>query len=104
MSRIELTVHDHFSFEDTGDRLLISHVFGNLDSHSSCNRKSARSALYPHEQVLREIEQKPYSPDSLAAWKRYLRPAAKTSQNSHNCADWLLAIGVFAFTLRDLFN
>jgi hypothetical protein len=47
--------------------------------------RSAGSALHPVEQVLLEIEQKPYCPDSLAALKRYL------AQRRVDWRNWLLA-------------
>jgi hypothetical protein len=74
VSGVELTVHDHFFFEDTGNRLWCSAFSAVWDGPLILQPEEVLEACFmPIEQVLRDIEQKPYCPDSLAALKRYLR-------------------------------
>ena len=73
VSGVELTAHDHFYFEDTGNRLWCSAFSAVWDGPLQLQPEEVLQARFiPIEQVLVEIEQKPYCPDSLAALKRYL--------------------------------
>ena len=74
VSGVELTAHDHFYFEDTGNRLWCSAFSAVWDGPLKLQPEEVLQARFiPVEQVLVEIQQKPYCPDSLAALKRYLR-------------------------------
>ena len=74
VSGVELTAHDHFYFEDTGNRLWCSAFSAVWDGPLKLQPEEVLQARFiPIEQVLLEIQQKPYCPDSLAALKRYLR-------------------------------
>ena len=74
VSGVELTAHDHFFFEDTGNRLWCSAFSAVWDGPLKLQPEEVLEARFiPVEQVLVEIEQKPYCPDSLAALKRYLK-------------------------------
>ena len=74
VSGVELVAHDHFFFEDTGNRLWCSAFSAVWDGPLILQPEEVLEARFiPVEQVLREIEEKPYCPDSLAALRRYLR-------------------------------
>lgn len=74
VSGVELTAHDHFFFEDTGNRLWCSAFSAVWDGPLHLQPEEVLQARFlPIEQVLEEIRQKPYCPDSLAALRRYLR-------------------------------
>ena len=74
VSGVELTAHDHFFFEDTGNRLWCSAFSAVWDGPLILQPEEVLEARFiPIEQVMLEIGQKPYCPDSLAALKRYLR-------------------------------
>ena len=74
VSGVELTAHDHFFFEDTGNRLWCSAFSAVWDGPLQLQAEEVLQARFiPIEQVLAEIQQKPYCPDSLAALRRYLR-------------------------------
>jgi len=74
VSGVELTAHDHFFFEDTGNRLWCSAFSAVWDGPLKLQPEEVLEARFlPVEQVLLEMEQKPYCPDSLAALKRYLK-------------------------------
>ncbi|EXF91545.1 NUDIX hydrolase [Pseudomonas fluorescens HK44] len=74
VSGVELTAHDHFFFEDTGNRLWCSAFSAVWDGPLILQPEEVLQARFiPIEQVMQEITQKPYCPDSLAALKRYLR-------------------------------
>ncbi|MDN4547532.1 NUDIX hydrolase [Pseudomonas sp. C32] len=74
VSGVELTAHDHFFFEDTGNRLWCSAFSAVWDGPLILQPEEVLEARFiPIDQVMLEIEQKPYCPDSLAALKRYLR-------------------------------
>jgi ADP-ribose pyrophosphatase YjhB (NUDIX family) len=73
VSGVELTAHDHFFFEDTGNRLWCSAFSAVWDGPLILQPEEVLEARFiPVDQVLLEIQQKPYCPDSLAALKRYL--------------------------------
>ncbi|NYH08318.1 NUDIX hydrolase [Pseudomonas moraviensis] len=73
VSGVELTAHDHFYFEDTGNRLWCSAFSAVWDGPLILQPEEVLEARFiPVEQVMLEIQQKPYCPDSLAALKRYL--------------------------------
>lgn len=70
---VELTAHDHFFFEDSTNRLWCSAFSAVWDGPLRLQPEEVLEARFiPIDVVLREIEQKPYCPDSLAALKRYL--------------------------------
>ena len=70
---VELTAHDHFYFEDTDSRLWCSAFSAVWDGPLRLQPEEVLEARFiPVEQVLREIQEMPYCPDSLAALKRYL--------------------------------
>ncbi len=74
VSGVELTAHDHFFFEDTGNRLWCSAFSAVWDGPLRLQPEEVLEARFmPIDQVMQEIAQKPYCPDSLAALKRYLR-------------------------------
>ena len=74
VSGVELTAHDHFFFEDTGNRLWCSAFSAVWDGPLTLQPEEVLEARFiPIDQVMQEIEQKPYCPDSLAALKRYLK-------------------------------
>lgn len=74
VSGVELTVHDHFYFEDPGNRLWCSAFSAVWDGPLILQPEEVLEARFiPVDQVMLEIEQKPYCPDSLAALKRYLK-------------------------------
>ncbi|MFW9079422.1 NUDIX hydrolase [Pseudomonas sp. P2757] len=74
VSGVELTAHDHFYFEDTGNRLWCSAFSAVWDGPLILQPEEVLEARFiPIEQVMQEIRQKPYCPDSLAALKRYLK-------------------------------
>jgi len=73
VSGVELTVHDHFFYEDTGHRLWCSAFSAVWDGPLRLQPEEVLEARFiPVEQVMQEILEKPYCPDSLAALKRYL--------------------------------
>lgn len=73
VSGVELIAHDHFYFEDTGNRLWCSAFSAVWDGPLKLQPEEVLEARFiPVEQVMREISEKPYCPDSLAALKRYL--------------------------------
>ncbi|WP_248738463.1 NUDIX hydrolase [Pseudomonas sp. MWU12-2029] len=73
VSGVELTAHDHFYFEDPGNRLWCSAFSAVWDGPLILQPEEVLEARFiPVDQVMLEIEQKPYCPDSLAALKRYL--------------------------------
>ena len=74
VSGVELTAHDHFFFEDTGNRLWCSAFSAVWDGPLILQPEEVLEARFlPIDEVLRDIDEKPYCPDSLAALKRYLR-------------------------------
>ena len=74
VSGVELTAHDHFFFEDPGNRLWCSAFSAVWDGPLILQPEEVLEARFiPLAQVMLEIEQKPYCPDSLAALKRYLK-------------------------------
>lgn len=74
VSGVELTAHDHFYFEDTGNRLWCSAFSAVWDGPLKLQPEEVLEARFiPVEQVMREISEKPYCPDSLAALRRYLK-------------------------------
>ncbi|MGN8345180.1 NUDIX hydrolase [Pseudomonas sp. SMV71] len=74
VSDVELTAHDHFYFEDPGSRLWCSAFSAVWDGPLVLQPEEVLEARFlPIEQVLDEIQRKPYCPDSLAALERYLR-------------------------------
>ncbi|WP_426206063.1 NUDIX hydrolase [Pseudomonas sp. TWP3-1] len=74
VSGVELTAHDRFYFEDTGNRLWCSAFSAVWDGPLILQPEEVLEARFiPIEQVMQEIRQKPYCPDSLAALKRYLK-------------------------------
>lgn len=74
VSGVELTAHDHFFFEDTGNRLWCSAFSAVWDGPLILQPEEVLEARFiPIDQVMLEIQQKPYCPDSLAALKRYLQ-------------------------------
>lgn len=74
VSGVELTAHDHFYFEDTGNRLWCSAFSTVWDGPLILQPEEVLEARFiPVDQVMREIKLKPYCPDSLAALKRYLK-------------------------------
>ncbi|MDL5592495.1 NUDIX hydrolase [Bacillus subtilis] len=74
VSGVELTAHDHFYFEDPGNRLWCSAFSAVWDGPLVLQPEEVLEARFiPVDQVMLEIEQKPYCPDSLAALKRYLK-------------------------------
>ena len=71
---VELTAHDHFYFEDTGNRLWCSAFSAVWDGPLRLQPEEVQRAHFlPMDVVLREIKEKPYCPDSLAALQRYLK-------------------------------
>ena len=73
VSGVELTAHDHFFFEDTGNRLWCSAFSAVWDGPLQLQPEEVLEARFMSiEAVLADIEQKSYCPDSLAALKRYL--------------------------------
>ncbi|MGE1175125.1 NUDIX hydrolase [Pseudomonas sp. BW7P1] len=74
VSGVELMAHDHFFFEDPGNRLWCSAFSAVWDGPLILQPEEVLEARFiPVDQVMLEIEQKPYCPDSLAALKRYLK-------------------------------
>ncbi|WP_409315701.1 NUDIX hydrolase [Pseudomonas sp. KCJK9016] len=74
VSGVELTAHDHFFFEDPGNRLWCSAFSAVWDGPLILQPEEVLEARFiPVDQVMLEIERKPYCPDSLAALKRYLK-------------------------------
>ncbi|WP_339546580.1 NUDIX hydrolase [Pseudomonas sp. RA_35y_Pfl2_P32] len=74
VSGVELTAHDHFFYEDTGSRLWCAAFSAVWDGPLVLQPEEVLQARFiPIAQVMREITEKPYCPDSLAALKRYLR-------------------------------
>jgi isopentenyldiphosphate isomerase len=74
VSGVQLTAHDHFYFEDAGNRLWCSAFSAVWDGPLILQPEEVLEARFlPVEQVLDEIQRKPYCPDSLAALGRYLR-------------------------------
>ena len=74
VSGVELTAHDHFFFEDTDSRLWCSAFSAVWDGPLILQPEEVLQARFiPLAQVMQEISEKPYCPDSLAALKRYLR-------------------------------
>ncbi|MCP2076017.1 UNVERIFIED_ORG: isopentenyldiphosphate isomerase [Pseudomonas lini] len=74
VSGVELTAHDHFYFEDTGSRLWCSAFSAVWDGPLILQPEEVLEARFlAVDQVLDEIQRKPYCPDSLAALERYLR-------------------------------
>ncbi|WP_432218464.1 NUDIX hydrolase [Pseudomonas kribbensis] len=74
VSGVELTAHDHFYFEDPGNRLWCSAFSAVWDGPLILQPEEVLEARFiPVDQVMLEIEKKPYCPDSLAALKRYLK-------------------------------
>ncbi|AVO57029.1 NUDIX hydrolase [Pseudomonas chlororaphis] len=73
VSGVELTAHDHFFFEDTGNRLWCSAFSAVWDGPLSLQPEEVLEARFISiDEVMREIAEKPYCPDSLAALQRYL--------------------------------
>lgn len=73
VSGVKLTAHDHFFFEDTGNRLWCSAFSAVWDGPLQLQPEEVLEARFMSiEAVLADIEQKSYCPDSLAALKRYL--------------------------------
>lgn len=73
MSGVELTAHDHFFFEDTGNRLWCSAFSAVWDGPLRLQPEEVLEARFISiDEVMREIAEKPYCPDSLAALQRYL--------------------------------
>ncbi|HWH90063.1 MAG TPA: NUDIX hydrolase [Pseudomonas sp.] len=74
VSGVELTAHDHFFFEDVDNRLWCSAFSAVWDGPLKLQPEEVLEARFmPIEQVMQEITQKPYCPDSLAALQRYLK-------------------------------
>ncbi|MFW0886255.1 UNVERIFIED_CONTAM: NUDIX hydrolase [Pseudomonas sp. JL1] len=74
VSGVELTAHDHFYFEDSGSRLWCSAFSAVWDGPLILQPEEVLEARFlAVDQVLDEIQHKPYCPDSLAALERYLR-------------------------------
>ncbi|MFL1517430.1 NUDIX hydrolase [Pseudomonas prosekii] len=74
VSGVELTAHDHFYFEDSESRLWCSAFSAVWDGPLILQPEEVLEARFiAVDQVLEEIQQKPYCPDSLAALKRYLK-------------------------------
>ena len=73
VSGVELTAHDHFFFEDTDNRLWCSAFSAVWDGPLRLQPEEVLEARFiPIDEVMREITEKPYCPDSLAALQRYL--------------------------------
>ncbi|BAV72721.1 mutT/nudix family protein [Pseudomonas chlororaphis subsp. aurantiaca] len=73
VSGVELTAHDHFFFEDTGSRLWCSAFSAVWDGTLRLQPEEVLEARFISiDEVMREIAEKPYCPDSLAALQRYL--------------------------------
>ncbi|WMJ00619.1 NUDIX hydrolase [Pseudomonas chlororaphis subsp. aurantiaca] len=73
VSGVELTAHDHFFFEDTGNRLWCSAFSAVWDGPLCLQPEEVLEARFISiDEVMREIAEKPYCPDSLAALQRYL--------------------------------
>ncbi|WDG80580.1 NUDIX hydrolase [Pseudomonas chlororaphis] len=73
VSGVELTAHDHFFFEDTGNRLWCSAFSAVWDGSLRLQPEEVLEARFISiDEVMREITEKPYCPDSLAALQRYL--------------------------------
>lgn len=74
VSGVELTAHDHFYFEDTGNRLWCSAFSAVWDGPLKLQPEEVLEARFiPVDQVMQEILHKPYCSDSLAALQRYLK-------------------------------
>ncbi|MBV4460518.1 NUDIX hydrolase [Pseudomonas sp. COR58] len=74
VSGVELTAHDHFFFEDSESRLWCSAFSAVWDGPLKLQPEEVLEACFmPVGQVMLEITQKPYCPDSLAALERYLK-------------------------------
>ncbi|MFJ4194485.1 NUDIX hydrolase [Pseudomonas sp. NPDC089534] len=74
VSGVELTAHDHFFFEDSESRLWCSAFSAVWDGPLKLQPEEVLEARFiPVGQVMLEITQKPYCPDSLAALERYLK-------------------------------
>ncbi|SEM89161.1 Isopentenyldiphosphate isomerase [Pseudomonas sp. ok272] len=85
VSGVAMTAHDHFYFEDAGSRLWCAAFSAVWDGPLSLQPEEVLQARFiPIEQVLLEIQQKPYCPDSLAALQRYL--AARRTGAAKNVA------------------
>ncbi|MEW7860180.1 NUDIX hydrolase [Pseudomonas chlororaphis] len=73
VSGVELTPHDHFFFEDTDNRLWCSAFSAVWDGPLRLQPEEVLEARFiAIDEVMREITEKPYCPDSLAALQRYL--------------------------------
>ncbi|AZD06129.1 Putative Nudix hydrolase YfcD [Pseudomonas chlororaphis] len=73
VSGVELTAHDHFFFEDTDNRLWCSAFSAVWDGPLRLQPEEVLEARFiTIDEVMREIAEKPYCPDSLAALQRYL--------------------------------
>ncbi|MGY3259425.1 NUDIX hydrolase [Pseudomonas chlororaphis] len=73
VSGVELTAHDHFFFEDTDNRLWCSAFSAVWDGPLRLQPEEVLEARFiAIDEVMREITEKPYCPDSLAALQRYL--------------------------------
>lgn len=73
ISGVTLRAHEQFFFDQPGNRLWCAVFSAIWDGPLTLQPEEVLEARFiPVAQVLRETEQKPYCPDSLAALKRYL--------------------------------
>ncbi|MCB2252090.1 NUDIX hydrolase [Pseudomonas chlororaphis] len=73
VSGVELTAHDHFFYEDSDNRLWCSAFSAVWDGPLRLQPEEVLEARFISiDEVMREITEKPYCPDSLAALQRYL--------------------------------
>ena len=74
VSGVPLTEHEHFFFDQPGNRLWCALFSAVWDGPLRLQPEEVLEAHFvPVEQALRETLEKPYCPDSLAALKRYLQ-------------------------------
>jgi len=74
VSGVPLTEHEHFFFDQPGNRLWCAVFSAVWDGPLRLQPEEVLEARFvPVDQALRETLEKPYCPDSLAALKRYLQ-------------------------------
>jgi 8-oxo-dGTP pyrophosphatase MutT (NUDIX family) len=70
---VPLTEHEHFFFDQPGNRLWCAVFSAVWDGPLTLQPEEVLEARFlPIAEALREAEEKPYCPDSVAALKRYL--------------------------------
>ena len=79
---VPLQEHEHFLFDQPGNRIWCAVFSAVWDGDLTLQPEEVLEARFiPIADVLRETEEKPYCPDSLAALKRYLSTSAGSSMD-----------------------